>query len=46
LRKQDDKTGPVWGLVKDECSRNTMYSCIKMEKWDFLRPFQEWEEGG
>jgi hypothetical protein len=27
-----------------ECSGNIMYSCMKMEKWDLLKPFWEWEK--
>jgi hypothetical protein len=30
-------------FVKEaECSGNITYSCIKMEKWDLLKLFQEW----
>jgi hypothetical protein len=54
---QESKIGPVWGLIsvrgeklkesvkKGECSGTIMYSCMKMEKWDMLKLFQEWEEG-
>jgi hypothetical protein len=27
------------------CGRNTMHSCMKMEKWDQLKLFQSWGEG-
>jgi hypothetical protein len=29
-------------VKKAECSRNIMYSCMKMEKWDLLKLVQEW----
>jgi hypothetical protein len=34
--------GRVW---EGEYSGNITYSCMKMEKWDLLKLFQEWEEG-
>jgi hypothetical protein len=55
---QEDKTGPVWALVPvgrgrmygngegGEYDRNIMYSCMKMEKRDKLKLFQEWGERG
>jgi hypothetical protein len=27
-----------------ECSGNIMYSCMKIEKWDILKLFQEWQK--
>jgi hypothetical protein len=29
---------------KGECSGNTIFLCMKMEKWDMLKQFQEWGE--
>jgi hypothetical protein len=29
-------------FLKDECSGNVMYSCMKMEKLDMLKLLQEW----
>jgi hypothetical protein len=31
----------VPNLREDECSGNSMYSCMKMEKWDLLKLFHE-----
>jgi hypothetical protein len=32
--------------VEGDCSGNTMYSCMKMEKWDIVKLFQEWGKRG
>jgi hypothetical protein len=32
-------------VEKGECSRNNMNSCMKMEKWDLTKLFQEWRRG-
>jgi hypothetical protein len=31
-------------VSKGECSGIIMHSCMKMEKWDLLKVFQEWGE--
>jgi hypothetical protein len=33
-------------VLKGEYSCNIMYSCMKMEKWELLKLFEEWMEGG
>jgi hypothetical protein len=33
-------------VQKGECEANIMYSCMKIEKWDLLKLFQEWGKGG
>jgi hypothetical protein len=46
-REQEGKIGPVWkgvgvggGGYKERVSEGE-YSCLKMEKWDLLKLFQE-----
>jgi hypothetical protein len=50
LKKKTQKTNLQWlmfhhlkvpNLREDECSGNSMYSCMKMEKWDLLKLFHE-----
>jgi hypothetical protein len=31
--------------LEGECGVNTVYTCMKMEKWYLLRLFQEWGRG-
>jgi hypothetical protein len=56
--RQEVKTDPVWELAplwrgkiqervkESEYGGNMMYSCLKIEKWDLLKLFQELGEGG
>jgi hypothetical protein len=39
-------TGYKERVKEDKYSGNIMYSCMKMEKRDLLKLFQEWGRGG
>jgi hypothetical protein len=32
-------------VLEGEYGENVMYSCMKVEKWNLLKVFQEWGEG-
>jgi hypothetical protein len=43
-RNGEEEVGKGHGRVK--YSANTVHTCKQMEKWDMLKLFQEWWEGG